>query len=200
MQSFAFGLLQHLCDPDKHAITATAGAAIPWSEKLAAWRRGVPQTYPPHRRLPFLYETSGFADPCAAVYKEEFVECAWLLPRRADAGPFMEHIVRSVDRWATAFDNMSGDTRLVIPMPRQGDGMQFATMKDFVDAASFEHQQHFWRRVALEVERWMQTRSRGGNGSSREEKVYISTHGHGVAYFHVRICAAPKYYCSRHLM
>lgn len=179
------GLLQHLCDPDMHRLTPPM-----WNEKLDEWKRGVPQTYPKRAvAAAFYYETSGFVDPYSTAYHEAFVEMeetSTAPPQEQDYSLFSEHLSRNTDEWAAAFDNISGDTRLVIPVPKPG--LNFRTMKDFVDNASYRHQAQFWKRVAAEIER-RQARSAGA-------KVYVSTHGHGVAYFHLRICSVPKYYTT----
>ena len=71
---------------------------------------------------------------------------------------------------------------LVIPMPVSGKN--YATLKDFIDNAPKIQQQEFWKHVAEVAKKFMKK-----NG-----KVWISVHGLGVAYTHVRISTIPKYY------
>ena len=88
-------------------------------------------------------------------------------------------------KYATSFPNLSGDTVLVVPMPKQGKS--YATLKDFVDNAPKKQQQELWCLVAKEAKK--QVKKFG--------KVWISTHGLGVPYIHVRIASQPKYYFSK---
>jgi hypothetical protein len=59
-------------------------------------------------------------------------------------------------------------------------------MKEFIDTASPTHQRYFWKKVACEIERQLQ--------KSGYDQLYVSTHGLGVSYFHLRIEPTPKYY------
>ena len=70
-------------------------------------------------------------------------------------------------------------------MPRQRKS--YATLKDFVDNAPMKQQQELWKLVAKEAKK--QVKKFG--------KVWISTHGLGVPYLHVRISNQPKYYFSK---
>ena len=66
-----------------------------------------------------------------------------------------------------------------MPIPKRGKN--FATLKDFIDNASKTQQKIFWRKVK--------------QVANRENVVWISTHGHGVPYLHVRMSLLkPKYY------
>ena len=63
-------------------------------------------------------------------------------------------------------------------------GNNYATIKDFIDNAPAIQQQEFWRLVGNEIE----------NELEAHDKLYVSTHGLGVPYLHVRLCPTPKYY------
>jgi len=69
-------------------------------------------------------------------------------------------------------------------MPRQG--RCFASIKDFIDHATLEHQQHFWKRAAKEIRKAFEKHPQG--------RLYVSTHGLAVPYFHLRLDTEPKYY------
>ena len=65
----------------------------------------------------------------------------------------------------------------------------YATLKDFTDNAPKKQQQELWKLVAKEAKKQ----------SKKFGKVWISTHGLGVPYLHVRISSKPKYYFSKTL-
>jgi hypothetical protein len=75
----------------------------------------------------------------------------------------------------------------VVPIPRAGKN--YATLFDFCANAPIVQQQEFWKRVA-EVSR---------KQMKKFKKVWVSTHGLGVPYLHVRISDSPKYYFSEAL-
>jgi hypothetical protein len=58
--------------------------------------------------------------------------------------------------------------------------------KDFIDNAPEIQQQEFWKKVAK-------------NFMKEKGKVWISVHGFGVDYTHVRISSIPKYYFNNEL-
>ena len=89
--------------------------------------------------------------------------------------------------YATAFPNLSGDTILVVPMPKKGKS--YATLKDFADNAPAKQQQELWKLVAKQAKKQVK----------KFRKVWISTHGLGVPYLHVRISSQPKYYFDTNL-
>ena len=76
---------------------------------------------------------------------------------------------------------------LVVPMPV--DGKNYATLKDFIDNAPEIQQQEFWKKAAEVAKQFM----------TQKNKVWISVHGLGVDYTHLRISSAPKYYFDNEL-
>ena len=154
-----------------------------WCQVLDEWSRGVGSVcnFPMSGR--FQWNTS-VAKWEGSVFRQECKLDA-SLPKVQDFTPFVKHIDESKDPEATAFPNISGDTMLVVPMPKEGKN--FATLWDFMQNASSRQQQAFWKRVAKETRRQMKLHG----------KVWVSTHGQGVAYLHVRICTHPKYYLSQ---
>jgi hypothetical protein len=67
-------------------------------------------------------------------------------------------------------------------MPRKNK--KFTTIKDFIDNASEYQQRKFWIKTANEIKKVLNT----------NDKIYVSTHGTGVNYFHLRLDKNPKYY------
>lgn len=103
------------------------------------------------------------------------------LPDTENIGAFKHY----VENRQFVFWNPTHTTRLVIPTPRRGKN--FAHLAKFMREASLKDQRTFWRRVANAIEE--ERTSLGQN-----EHLYISTHGRGVAFLHVRIERRPKYY------
>jgi len=130
----------------------------------------------------YFYETSCYKND-KSTYKEKFVKTN-LLPKIQDYTPFLEHIKKSKNKYVTSFWNLSGNTRLVIPIPKKNKN--FCTLNEFCKNASKTQQQKFWKKVAIEIKKY----------KKNHEKVYLSTHGLGVSYLHIRIESTPKYYRS----
>ena len=152
-----------------------------WEHKIKEWNNGIPQQYPRHLKHPFMWNTSNSSNP---LYEDEYLEYP-SLPHQQDYTPFQEYINASKDKRVVSFYNLSKDTVLVVPMPRKNKN--FATLKHFVDNASNQQQGAFWKHVAQLLE----TTTDGG--------YFVSVHGHGVPYLHVRISRTPKYYFAKHL-
>jgi hypothetical protein len=78
--------------------------------------------------------------------------------------------------------NLSGDTVLVVPMPKKNKN--FSNLKEFIDNATLAQQKALWKRVVTVARKLMKN----------NKYVWISTHGLGVPYLHVRVSTIPKYY------
>lgn len=117
------------------------------------------------------------------IFEEEYLECP-TLPTYQDYSQFQKYIEKSKNKHVVSFHNLSKDTILVIPMPRKN--RNFATLKHFVDYASKTQQVAFWKHVAQILKKY-------------QDGYYVSVHGHGVPYLHVRISKIPKYYFAKHL-
>ena len=83
--------------------------------------------------------------------------------------------------------NPSKDTLLIIPMPRNGNC--YATIKDFCDNAPKVQQIEFWKQASKLIRKQLK----------KENKLWVSAHGLGVPYFHLRVCNKPKYYFDNEL-
>jgi len=57
--------------------------------------------------------------------------------------------------------------------------------------ASKKHQQEFWKSIAITLEKLLK---------NNNKNFWVSTHGFGVNYLHVRICNYPKYYGNSKLL
>ena len=159
-----------------------------WSEILEGWENGKIFTYPKRLNGKFHWNTSVLEKNGKVEFVERF-KVNPDLPERQNKTSFSEKIeaAQGKEKYVTSFPNLSGDTILVIPMPNSGKS--YATIKDFTDNAPLVQQQEFWKRVAKLAKEQMKIHKR----------VWVSTHGLGVPYLHVRICNKPKYYFSKAL-
>ena len=151
-----------------------------WIDKILSWKSGQILTYPDYITKPFFYETYKCDKDLQNKYKEKFIPSNKLIFDQ-DYTAFAKHIQRSLDKNSISFYNLSKDALLVIPMPRKNK--DFSTIKGFIDNASLIQQKHFWQKVASSIEKALKT----------HDHVYVSTHGLGVPYFHLRIDFEPKY-------
>lgn len=156
-----------------------------WLNKINAWKQGLIEHYPRSIKGRYFYETSKCDKYMHNEYRVSYIPSEELdAIVDEDYTSFIDELCKSRGEYTTSFFNKSGDTLLVVPMPRLH--RRFTTIKDFIDNASEKHQIDFWKRVAAEIE----------NMLTIHDEVYVSTHGLGVSYFHLRICTIPKYYHS----
>jgi len=158
-----------------------------WKTILNKWKSGFVLSYPKSCKNRFIWRTSVLNKGKKLDYKQEFIN-ANSLSGVQNYLPFSEYIKKSKNKYATAFTNLSGDTILIIPMPRKDKN--FASIKDFIDNASLKQQQKLWQMVS----------KCAIHALSKYKQIYISTHGYGVAYLHIRICYRPKYYGESKLL
>jgi hypothetical protein len=152
-----------------------------WSDKLKEWRQGIPQKYPDDFKGRFFYRTT--ACKKGAKYKESYTHSPALdRIQSQDHSPFDDFFIGKKKKHAVSFYNLSGDSMMVVPVPRPG--LNYMSMKDFVDNASESQQRGFWAAAAAVVSKMVR----------KYEKVYVNTHGLGVYFFHLRVDTYPKYY------
>lgn len=140
-----------------------------WDTVLKAWRSGTFRLEYPPGSISFFWRTN---DANSAVYREQF-ENSPQLPRVQDYTPFASYLIGKKE--AYAFRDLSGETMLVVPAPKRNKN--FATLKDFTDNGSLTQQGQFWQLVARVVSKMRQI----------YPHVYVSVHGLGVSYLHVRV-------------
>ena len=145
--------------------------------------------YPSNIKSRFFYETSVCGpDPSTSVFKENFIPTKELDEiTTQDYTPFLEQIQdgSDINQIARSFYNKTGDTLLIIPYPHPT--IQYPTIKEFIDNAPQEIKSEFWKFAVDQIKQFILTHG----------KVYVSTHGLGVSYFHLRLCTFPKYYHSQ---
>ena len=159
---------------------------ISWLSVLHKWQHGSVMAYPRSVKGRFLWNTSVLKNNGNVPFLQAF-QTSNLLARQQDTTVFQDHFEASPNNQVAVFPNLSGDTMLVVPMPVHGHN--YVTLRDFIDNASHEQQQSFWKAVADTAIEMMKY------GHS----LWISTHGTGVDYTHVRISRQPKYYFNDRL-
>ena len=154
-----------------------------WKDKIDKWLNGKYQKYPKNIKKRFFYETNCCYNNLLNIYKDNFIESDKLEQiNKQDYSLFIDYINNSNNKYVTSFYNLSKDTKLIIPIPRKNK--DYTTIKDFMDNASRNQQKEFWRYVANEINELLKIHN----------KIYVSSHGLGVYYFHLRLCTYPKYY------
>ena len=159
-----------------------------WIDKLNEWNNGLILSYPTNIKSRFFYETNVCDKEMNNEYKEIFIENIKLDKIKEDFTSFKEYIDYSTNKYVTTFNNPSGDTLLIIPIPKKNKN--FETIKDFIDNSSLYQQKIFWKKVAKEIKKQLKD----------NEKIYVSTHGLGVPYFHLRLDKYPKYYQTKNFI
>ena len=157
-----------------------------WSDVLTNWENGVVLKYPKNVKGRFQWNTSVLKNDGKVPYYQRF-RTNHKLSESQNKKDFEEHFKSSQNKYVVSFPNLSKDTMLVVPMPVRGKN--YATLRDFIDNASEIQQQEFWKKVAEVAKKFM----------NEKEKVWISVHGLGVDYTHVRISTTPKYYFDNEL-
>lgn len=157
-----------------------------WNDVLKNWENGIVLQYPKNVKGRFQWNTSVLKKNGNVEFKQTF-RTNDKLAQSQNKENFEEHIKKSQNKYVTSFPNPSKDTMLVIPMPFRGKN--YATLRDFIDNAPEKQQQEFWKHVAKTAKKFM----------NKKDKVWISVHGLGVNYTHVRISSSPKYYFDNNL-
>jgi hypothetical protein len=157
-----------------------------WNQVLDKWSEGEYFTYPKNMNGKFQWNTSVIKKNGNTPFVEKFITNKEL-PKSQDITSFKEYITKSKNKYVVSFPNPSGDTMLIIPMPRVNKN--FATIKDFMDKSSKIHKKEFWKEVSKIIREQMKD----------NKHLWVSAHGLGVPYFHIRICQIPKYYFSKEL-
>ncbi|MCP4092056.1 MAG: hypothetical protein GY747_01305 [Planctomycetes bacterium] len=117
---------------------------------------------------------------------EKAFECALLeddsLHRSANCTPFVGHFITSNTKEVLGFPNLGSDAFMIVPRPGAAQDA-CAHLASFSRSAPAPKQHALWEAV----------------GEAMEQRVgptpiWLSTAGDGVAWLHVRLDDAPKYY------
>lgn len=157
-----------------------------WEQILKSWEDGNPFEYPSRLNNKFQWNTSVLKNNGNVEFKQKF-KVNKKLPEKQNFKSFKEYLTKSTNKYLVSFLNPNKDTLLIIPMNRPGKN--YATIKDFVDNAPKVQQVEFWKEAAVKCRVQMK----------EHKKVWVSAHGLGVPYFHLRISTKPKYYFNEEL-
>jgi hypothetical protein len=105
---------------------------------------------------------------------------AKLAAMREDRSAFAEHFDDA--KHVVSFPNLSGDAILVVPTP-QSAVTCYCHLKTFMVSAPREQHEAFWVKTAEEV-----------FATVAKRNVFLSTHGTGIGWVHMRIDTVPKYF------
>jgi hypothetical protein len=158
--------------------------SIIWKDKIEDWSKGIIQTYPKNIKKRFFYETTVCDKNMNNICTQFFITSKELEEiKKSDYSSFSEYINKSKNQYAISFYNKSKDTLLIIPIPY--NEKEYITIKDFIDNAPIIQQKEFWKFASEEIKNIL------------KKEIYISTHGLGVSYFHLRLCNSAKYYHTK---
>ena len=113
-------------------------------------------------------------------FSDVMVESTALAGIRADARAFASHLGPP----AVSFSNLRGDSRLVAPSAPASSAHLLA----FLRAAEPAQVHALFQATAEEVLAWW--------SDTRRDVLWLSTHGTGVPWLHIRLDPQPKYYRS----
>ena len=88
-----------------------------------------------------------------------------------------------------SFDSLSGNV-LITPCPFSVSGRTTSThLKVFMETASQDHKRKLFQMIGNELEKVSQQNPAKG--------IWLSTHGKGVDWLHIRVCLQPSYYTTK---
>lgn len=108
---------------------------------------------------------------------------AWANPDKATFADYFD--TKTAPDGIVSFVNLGGDALLVVPSPYSRDA-DYSDLPAFFRNAPLEQQRALWRVVASQAKRLLSDRP-----------LWLSVAGGGVAWLHVRLDKAPKYYRYR---
>ncbi|CBJ49278.1 EsV-1-207 [Ectocarpus siliculosus] len=128
------------------------------------------------------WETSVATAGGDSPFRQKTKSAARALPMTLPADPalFAHHMKNK--KTPVAFNSFGG-TLLVIP---PDTGKNFSHLATFYKHSSDAEKRALWKKVAVELQRKLK----------RGETVYVSTHGTGVSWLHVRLASRPMYYVT----
>ena len=182
------------------AITPPGGGApLTWAAAIDALADGTLGPYldallvgSPHVGSAFFWETPPLTAATAATTQFEFVTVPGSLDGTADRGPFSSHFAAcpAGDGPVISFANLGGDATLVVPCAASGvPEATYAHFAAFTRGAPKAQRLALWRQLGISIRELLPTRG--------DAPTWVSTAGGGVAWLHVRLDSAPKYYTHR---
>lgn len=105
---------------------------------------------------------------------------------KSDPSSFMQYFVGKKYEEIVKFKNISEDTDLICPCPGNNNNFNdsCSDIMNFMKNASYNSKHKLLEFIGIEM----------SNNLQSNKKKYLSTHGKGVNWLHVRICDKNKYY------
>lgn len=103
---------------------------------------------------------------------------------KANSAPFADHL--SDDKGATHFYNLRKDGVLICPNTCNGSADPYQSLASFTKNAPMDQQHKLWKKVAEQAKKAVEEKG--------DKPTWLSTHGLGVNWLHVRLDSTPKYY------
>lgn len=154
-----------------------------WKKQIENWMNGIPLKVPScpteDYSKGFYYQTTCCDQEMKNPYRHVFKKASGL-PEKQDISKVKEYLKNPKTKYATYFPSRNPGTIVVIPVPRRGKN--FAHLRLFEKNASKKQQQEYWKFIARLVQELLKENS----------SLFISTHGHHIPLFHVRIECKPK--------
>lgn len=130
------------------------------------------------------WETSVAKDGDESRYRVKTKSAARALPMTlpADTSAFKKHLKNK--KSPVSFLSKSNPPTLLVVLPNTGKN--FSHIGTFYASSTLTEKRALWKKVAIELEKKL----------NKSGMVYVSTHGLGVAWLHIRLSGTPKYYVT----
>ncbi len=125
-------------------------------------------------------------DNCNSDYEVTIIPTDAFENRVSNFNPFKDKF--QVTDSVVVFPNLRKDSLLIVPNKDQGGNQNFITLRRFLHAASNVIIFKFWKTVGETMIEQI---------TKNTKYCYLSTHGLGVLWLHIRIDQKPKYYQTK---
>ncbi len=140
----------------------------------------------PDRANGFFWECVPTSLNTYATTHFEFVLIPTTFNGKMDRNSFSGKTFHATEQ-TTTFKNTHADADLVIPTQNNtADSTDFYHLRSFLKTASDEQINALWKKVGETLDKCLK--------SPENPTLWLSTHGHGVNWLHVRLDTQPKYY------
>ncbi len=107
---------------------------------------------------------------------------------KANSSSFKEYLKNKEDNQVVMFKNLSGDTNLITINSLNTKNQTFCHIMEFMKNSTHENKNKLLTKIGEEMLKY----------TNSTTPAYLSTHGHGIPWLHIRICNRPKYYASKY--
>jgi hypothetical protein len=155
-----------------------------WKHVLQAWNNGDYLKYD-GKLNGFFWQTLPINKDATSEFKQIFRPTEFTNEMNSEAFDEYLNKAEKTDA-AVSFWNRAKNTLLIVPTPQKGKN--YAHLAEFMKNASPLKQKKFWKFVAKTIETELKE-------LKKDDILYVSTHGHGVPYLHIRLeINKPKYF------